>query len=245
MSAWPIVRLGDVAKVVGGGTPAKSNPNFYGSGIPWVTPKDMKRWDISGAQIEITEHGLANSAARLVPEGAVLVVVRSGVLKHTLPVAIARIPVAINQDMKALLAGDAIDSDFLGRLIKSRSPEILQWVRATTADNFSVTKLMDMAIPLPPINEQRRIAAILDHADALRAKRREALARLDELTQSIFIDMFSPNTVQLVRQNRACRRLGGLWMMLMVRAFGRPLENLALDDAGVGTKSACRVDAAQ
>jgi len=53
------------------------------------------------------------------------------------------------------------------------------------------------------------------------------------------------NTVQLVRQNRACRRLGGLWMMLMVRAFGRPLENLALDDAGVGTKSACRVDAAQ
>ena len=47
-----------------------------------------------------------------------------------------------------------------------------------------------LEIPLPPIEEQRRIAAILDHADALRAKRREALACLDELTQSIFIDMF-------------------------------------------------------
>ncbi|MGO4202827.1 restriction endonuclease subunit S [Rhodococcus sp. TAF43] len=185
-----MVALGDLCTAVGGGTPTRTNPEFYGSDIPWVTPKDMKRWNIGESQIGITHLGLEKSAARLVPEGSVLIVVRSGVLKHTLPVGLAGVQVAINQDMKALLCNSDVAPDYLARFVKWKSGEILQWVRATTADNFSIDKLKQLPVPLPPLPEQRRIAAILDHADALRAKRREALARLDELTQSIFIDMF-------------------------------------------------------
>src|SRR5690606_5158191 len=71
----------------------------------------------------------------------------------------------------------------------------LQWVRATTADNFPVDKLKHLEIPLPPLPEQRRIAQILDKADALRAKRRAALGRLDTLTRSTFLDMFGDPVV--------------------------------------------------
>jgi type I restriction enzyme, S subunit len=88
------------------------------------------------------------------------------------------------------LCSDRINPNFLARFIKARSPIILQWVRATTADNFPIEKLKQVKISIPPLQEQRRIAEILDKADALRAKRRAALAQLDTLAQSIFLDMF-------------------------------------------------------
>ncbi|MEU7615190.1 restriction endonuclease subunit S [Micromonospora rifamycinica] len=190
MSRGRTARLADLVRFVGGGTPTRNNPDYYGGEIPWVTPKDMKSWDIDSAQVNITEAGLAGSAARIVPAGSVLVVVRSGVLKHTLPVGVSRVPVAINQDIKAVLCGSEVYPDYLARLLKASSSLILSWVRATTADNLPVEKLKDMRILLPSIEEQRRIAEVLDRADRLHAKRREALAHLDELGQSIFVDMF-------------------------------------------------------
>lgn len=76
----------------------------------------------------------------------------------------------------------------------TQSAAYRRWVansqRAVAQPNINSQQYGELPIPLPPLEEQRRITAILDHADALRAKRREALARLDELTQSIFIDMF-------------------------------------------------------
>lgn len=190
MGGWRTAPLGELVAMVGGGTPTRSTPAFYGGPFPWVTPKDMKSWEVCKSQVNITQAGLDNSAARLVPANSVLVVVRSGILKHTLPVAVNRLPVAINQDMKALLCGEHLDADFLARFIKAQSPIILQWVRATTADNFPVDKLKRLVVPLPPLPEQRRIAAVLDRAEALQIKRRAALAQLDTLTQSIFLDMF-------------------------------------------------------
>ncbi|MCX4387750.1 restriction endonuclease subunit S [Micromonospora peucetia] len=195
MSQIRTARLADLVKFVGGGTPTRNNPDYYGGDIPWVTPKDMKSWSIERAQVNITDAGLSGSAARLVPAGSVLVVVRSGVLKHTLPVGVSRVPVAINQDMKAMLCGSEVAPDYLARTIKAHSSLILSWVRATTADNFPVEKLKEMRIPLPPIEEQRRIAGVLDRADELRAKRREALAHLDDLALGFFLDLFgSPDT---------------------------------------------------
>jgi type I restriction enzyme S subunit len=184
------VALREIVSVRGGGTPRKSVPAYYGGGIPWVTPKDMKRPVIGTSQITLTTDGVKDSPAKIVPEGSVLVVVRSGVLKHTLPVALTNRPVTLNQDMKALVTTERVDASYLARLIKSLQPKVLGWVRATTADNFPIEKLLDLIVELPTPGEQRRIAAILDQADALRAKRRLVLAHLDSLTQSIFHAMF-------------------------------------------------------
>jgi len=184
------VLVRDIAEVRGGGTPRKSVPKYFGGGIPWVTPKDMKRWLIGESEVTLTLEGVENSPAKIVPPGSVLLVVRSGVLKHTLPVALTTTPVTLNQDMKALIPSRAVDGGYLARLVKARQKEVLGWVRATTADNFPIEKLLDLQIELPRVDQQRRIAAILDQADALRAKRRQVLAHLDALNQSIFQDIF-------------------------------------------------------
>jgi type I restriction enzyme, S subunit len=190
MTKSPTAAIGELVRIVGGGTPTRSKAEYYGGDIPWVTPKDMKSWDISDSQIRITQRGLDNSAARIAPSNSVLIVVRSGVLKHTVPIGLNRRPVAINQDMKALICSDSLSPDYLAHYLKERSSTILSWVRATTADNFPVAKLRELTIPLPPLTEQREIVGQLEVADILRAKRRRAVALQESLVRSIFLDMF-------------------------------------------------------
>lgn len=179
-----------VVTVRGGGTPAKSNASYYGGDIPWVTPKDMKRATIESSEIALTEEGVKRSPAKIVPADSVLVVVRSGVLKHTLPVARTTVPVAVNQDVKALVPREGLEARYLLRLVKSLEPRVLSWVRATTADNFPIDNLLDVEIMLPEMDEQRRTVAILDAADAIRVKRRQMLAHLDTLNRAVFTAMF-------------------------------------------------------
>jgi type I restriction enzyme, S subunit len=186
----PMVALGDVVEVKGGGTPSKANSAFWNGDIPWVSPKDMKFWDIEDAEDKITSEAIKGSATNLIPRNAILIVNRSGILKHTLPVGIARRPVAINQDLKALICGPRSHPEYIARLVKAAEPIILKWVRATTADNFPIENLRSLEVPLPSLDEQRRIAAILDKADALRRKRIHAHDLLDSLTQSIFLTTF-------------------------------------------------------
>jgi type I restriction enzyme S subunit len=185
-----MVTLGDVVEIKGGGTPSKANSAYWNGDIPWVSPKDMKFWDIEDAIDKITSDAIKGSATNLVPESSILIVNRSGILKHTLPVGITRRPVAINQDIKALICGERCHPDYIAHLVKAAEPTILKWVRATTADNFSIENLRSLEIPLPPLDEQRRIAAILDKANALRRKRKHALDLLDSLTNSLFLDVF-------------------------------------------------------
>lgn len=185
-----LVALGDVVRIIGGGTPARSNSEYYGGDIPWVTPKDMKTWDICDSLVRLTQAGVDNSTTRVAPKNSVLVVIRSGVLKHTLPVAINRRPVAINQDMKALICSDEILPDYLARYLKGQSNLILSWVRATTADNFPIDRLRKLKIPLPSTQVQARGVALLSSADDLRAKRRASGDLIDKLAESVFFDMF-------------------------------------------------------
>jgi type I restriction enzyme S subunit len=185
-----MVALGEVVEVRGGGTPSKANSAFWRGDIPWVSPKDMKTWEIHDAEDKITSEAIERSATNLIPKDAILIVNRSGILKHTLPVGITRRPLAINQDVKALICGPRSHPEYIAHLVKAAEPVILKWVRATTADNFPIENLRSLEIPLPLIDQQRRIAAILDKADAMRRKRRRALDLLDSLTQSIFQEMF-------------------------------------------------------
>jgi type I restriction enzyme S subunit len=100
---WTKTTLGEVGHWRGGGTPNKSTTRFWINGtIPWVSPKDMKRPIIDDAEDYITPEAVENSSTQLVPPGSILIVTRSGILKHSLPVAITTRAVAINQDIKAI-----------------------------------------------------------------------------------------------------------------------------------------------
>jgi type I restriction enzyme S subunit len=182
--------LGSLVEIFGGRTPSRDVADYFVGTIPWVSPKDMKTKFIERAQESISEFAISSSATRLIPANSVLVVVRSGVLKHSLPVAINLIPVAINQDMKALVCGPRLEPRYLAHFLRNAAPNLLQKVRGTTADNIPVDELRKLNVPLPSLDEQRRIAKILDKADELRQRRRVAVQKFDSLAQSLYLDMF-------------------------------------------------------
>ncbi len=143
------------SKIYGGGTPSKGIPEYFEGSIPWVSPKDMKLDVITDSIDHITEEAITNSTTNLVPAGSVLMVIRSGILKHSLPVAINAVSVAINQDMKAFVPGENITASFLRNYFKAIEPDILAGVRGVTADNIDFKSFQQREILIPPIYLQR------------------------------------------------------------------------------------------
>lgn len=147
------------ANIMGGGTPSKSNLDFYVGDIPWVTPKDMKIDFISDSMDHINEDAINNSSAKLIPENSVLMVIRSGILKRKLPVAINKRCVAVNQDMKAFIINkNFTNSEFFMYFWKSCENYILSKVRAVTADNIEFKQIKDMQYILPPCELQNEFS---------------------------------------------------------------------------------------
>lgn len=182
--AWTTTTLAELGRWQGGGTPDKSNNKFWNSGtIPWVSPKDMKRFNISEAEDQITEAALLASSANLIAKDSVLIVTRSGILKHTLPVAVTGVEVAINQDIKALTPYSGLDAIFFAHQIKSLGPFVLKncTKAGTTVDSVDFEMLKSVKANVPPLAEQNRIVAKLDALSAKSARARAELARIETL----------------------------------------------------------------
>ncbi len=159
-AGWAVRTLREVGTWRGGGTPSKETPEYWTVGtIPWVSPKDMKTDVLSGAHDHITDEAVADSATSVVPAGSVLLVVRSGILKHTLPVAVAQRDLAINQDLKAVTPAPWIDSVYLAYALRAFAQDILNTCTkaGTTVQNVNFTALLDYRVPVAPPSEQRRI----------------------------------------------------------------------------------------
>ncbi|QLQ24239.1 MAG: restriction endonuclease subunit S [Dechloromonas sp.] len=116
MKSWPTVTLGAVCQFRGGGTPSKAVEQYWRGSIPWVSPKDMKFDVVSDSIDHISQEAIDGSATALIPKNSLLMVVRSGILARTVPMAITGCDLAINQDLKALCPSAAVDARFLYHL---------------------------------------------------------------------------------------------------------------------------------
>ena len=167
-------------EIYGGGTPSKSHPEYYEGGkIPWITSKDMKTDILIDSQIHINEDGVANSTARIVPKNSVIMVIRSGILKHTLPVAINAVPVTVNQDLKVFVAGNRIVTKFLAYQFKMMERDILSGVRAVTADNIEFDALKRRELIVPPIELQQEFADFVEQVDKSRLDIKKSIIELE------------------------------------------------------------------
>jgi len=190
MTKWHLISIGDCCEIVSGSTPKTTKKSFWDGDILWVTPKDLSQLEgkfISETSRKITEEGLESCAASLLPVDSVLFSSRAPI-GH---VAINKKPMATNQGFKSLIPKRAmVDPNFLYYWLRGNREYLESLGNGATFKELSKSVFSKVKIPLPPLEEQRRIADILDRADALRRLRRESLARLDELTRSIFLDMF-------------------------------------------------------
>lgn len=162
---WEVKALGEVCEISSGGTPSKARDDFWLGDIPWVSPKDMKAAIITDSEDHISEAAVKESATRLIKTGALLLVVRSGILARTIPVALAGRDLTINQDIKALQPSKRVFSNFLAYFLEARETDLLSMVtRGATVHKLDTPAIKSLPIPLPPIDEQKRIVEVLDAA---------------------------------------------------------------------------------
>lgn len=188
---WDLSTVDKVcSKIMGGGTPSKSNNEYYIGNIPWVTPKDMKTIWINDSIDHINEDAIKNSSAKLVPLNSVLMVIRSGILKRSLPVAINTVNIAINQDMKAFITNEKVLKEYLLYFFMIIQNNILKNVRAVTADNIEFSLIRNMAIPCPPISIQNQFATIVTEIEEQKVLVKKAIGETQYLFDSLMSEYF-------------------------------------------------------
>lgn len=198
--------LGSLCTFQNGGTPSRGVARYYEGDIPWITGSDIVGPVVDQARSFITHEAIRDSATNRIPAGTVLLVTRTSVGK----VAVAGRELCFSQDITALTPdAKRLDTNYLIQFLRTKQGHFERMARGATIKGVTREAVARLELPLPPLRDQRRIAEILDKADALRAKRRAALARLDALTQSIFLEMFgdpatNPKGFPIRRMGEAC-----------------------------------------
>ncbi len=189
---WEIGTVEDACDdIYGGGTPSKAHPEYYENGnIPWVSSKDMKTDVLYDSQIHINQLGVDNSTAKMVPVNSVIMVIRSGILKHTLPVAINAVPVTVNQDLKVFIPKKDVLTRFLAVQFKMHEKDILSAVRAVTADNIEFNSLKQRKIIIPPLRIQQQFCDFTKKVDKLKSTTQQSINELQLLFDSLMQKYF-------------------------------------------------------
>lgn len=160
---WERVPLKYLVEISGGSTPSKESLEYWDGDIPWVTPRDMKRFRINGTALSVTQKALEETGLSLIVRPGVLMVVRGMILARLIPIAINTVPVTVNQDMKHLrpICGSVRYLAYsLIAASDALSPCIEVAGHGTRAMRSDLAFLEPM--PVPPLDEQRAIADFLD-----------------------------------------------------------------------------------
>ena len=210
MKRWPTKPLGELVDFVGGGTPRRDHPDYWGGEIPWASVKDLQSQSLETTLENITAKGLASSASNLIPKGTVIIASRVGLGK----VAINLKPVAINQDLKALTPRSRdLSTRYLLLFLLSKAEYFERAGVGATVKGLTLADYQKLDIAVPPLMEQERIVKLLDQADELRKLRAQADRCTDALISSLFHEMFDKYAKKLhdhVRLERIAEVVSGV-----------------------------------
>jgi type I restriction enzyme S subunit len=187
---WDTVQISQFCKTGTGGTPSRSDmERFYANGtIPWVKSGELRENIISETSEHVTDAALRETSIKLVPAGALLLALYGATVGR---LGILGVEATTNQAVCHIIPDPKkANVRYLFHALSNQVPNLIARGVGGAQPNISQGIVKELALMLPPLAEQKRIAAILDAADALRAKRREALAQLDALLQSSFLTLF-------------------------------------------------------
>ncbi len=193
--SWEVVPLSDVCRFQSGGTPSKKNPEFWEGTIPWVSPKDMKRPRLADVDDHISQEAL-ESGSKLAPAGSVFVVVRGMILAKTVPVALAVVPMAINQDMKAIVPGPKLRSDFLLYALEALRENLFKKVGRSGHGTCTLMghEVAAFKIPLPDLAAQEKIASAIQNLERKKELHDEKRTQLQDLFRTLLHELMTAKT---------------------------------------------------
>jgi type I restriction enzyme S subunit len=229
MKHWPTRKLGELCSVVAGGTPSRSRADFFGGNISWVKIGDMLQGTVSHTDETISQIGLENSAAKLLPAGTVLISIFATIGRT----AVLGIPAATNQAIAGVTprSTQEITPKFLRYFLDSAVSCLTGEARGVAQLNINGKILKSLPIPVPPLPEQERIVKLLDEADELRKLRQQADRRTAQLIPALFHEMFGDpisNPLVSLKEIAADERSS-----FVNGPFGSDLLSSELTDSGV------------
>lgn len=179
-------KIEEIGTVVGGGTPSTKNDNYYGGNISWITPKDLSNYSnryIYHGERNITEEGLNNSSAKLVPTDTILMTSRAPIGY----LALAGKKVATNQGFKSIICNEEIVSPkYLYYLLQNKMDNIKSLGTGSTFSEISGKVVKNIEVSLPNLLNQKRVEKVLDSIDEKIELNQKIIANLEELSQTLF-----------------------------------------------------------
>lgn len=199
-----MARLGDVCTVVSGTTPKSNHSGYWDGNLNWVTPAELtdESDTIYETQRKITSQAVIDSSLKSFPAGTVLLSSRAPIGK----VAIAGTEMYCNQGFKNLICSEKIYNRYLYHFLKNKTAYLNSLGRGATFKEISKSIVENIEIPLPSLEEQREIAAVLDKVSDLIAKRRQQLEKLDFLVKARFVEMFGDPVTNAIGEDIASER---------------------------------------
>lgn len=186
---WDMKMLGEVAKVIGGGTPSTNNKSFWNGSINWFTPTEIgSNKYVSSSNRKISEAGYNNSSATLLPQGTILLTSRAGIGDA----AILLNDATTNQGFQSLLAGEKVYNEFLYYLILSKKGDLLRLASGSTFLEISPAKVKSVIIPCPSLPEQTAIANALSDMDALIDQTEKLIEKKKAIKQGVMQELLKP-----------------------------------------------------
>lgn len=169
-SSTKIITIGELGSWSGGKTPSMDNSDYWEDGtMPWITSKDMKVSTLEDTEDHITTKAIKDASMTVYPSNGIAVVTRSGILKHTLPVAYVPFETTVNQDIKMLTVRTGILPRYAFHAIQGKSKDILATTKKQggTVDSLEFKKFLNYKIPLPSLEVQQRLVEVLDNFDSI------------------------------------------------------------------------------
>lgn len=187
---WPVRPLGELVDIRGGGTPSRARADYFEGTIPWATAKDFQSDFMSETQEHVSDEAVAGSATQLVPVGTVLVVVKSKILMRRLPVAITRVPLCFNQDVKGLVAYDPSESVYIAAHLRLAQRKLLDLARGANTEGLTVAHLRSHLVMRPPAGRIRDFTAFETIVRSALEKERDGLGRAEDLFNGLIAGAF-------------------------------------------------------
>ncbi len=191
---WGIAALKRLGTPVTGSTPSKNNPDYWEGNIPWLSSKDMKTDYLLNSEDHITQKALDECGLTLFEPGTLIFCVRSGILRHTFPVAVATLPVTINQDLRALNLTENVNPAFLLYYMRGLNDTIVSLYQkiGATVESIEMNWFLYFPVALPPLDEQNHIVETLDSRcaslDQLVEQNETTILQLKEYRQSLIYE---------------------------------------------------------